>query len=48
MAKHTSFRVGGPAEALFEPENVEQLKAFVTRAFERAFPIGSWAAGRTF
>jgi len=35
MAKHTSFRVGGPAEALFEPENVEQLKAFVTRAFEK-------------
>ena len=25
MAKHTSFRVGGPAEVLFEPESVEQL-----------------------
>lgn len=37
MAKHTSFRVGGPAEALFEPESVEQLTAFVTWAFDKGF-----------
>jgi UDP-N-acetylmuramate dehydrogenase len=37
MAKHTTFRVGGPAEALFEPESVEQLTAFVTWALEKGF-----------
>ena len=45
MVKHTAFRVGGPAEALFEPESIEQLTAFVTWAFEKGFVYRVIGAG---
>ena len=35
MSKHTSLRVGGPAEALVTPENVEDLKTLVKWSWDR-------------
>src|SRR5207248_10414709 len=35
LARHTSFRIGGPAELLVVPETVEEL-AFVVRAVARS------------
>ena len=35
MAKHTSFRVGGCADAFVEPENIEEMYRFVKRADEK-------------
>lgn len=38
MSKHTSLRVGGPAEAFAVPQNVETLKWLVTWAWQEAVP----------
>ena len=35
MFRHTSLRVGGPAEALVTPENVEDLKTLVKWSWHR-------------
>jgi len=38
MSRHTSLRVGGPAEAFAVPENIETLKALITRAWQKSVP----------
>ncbi len=38
MSKHTSLRVGGPAEAFVAPENIEALKALVTWSWQKKIP----------
>jgi len=38
MSKHTSLRVGGPAEAFVDPENIEALKALVTWSWQKKIP----------
>ena len=38
MSKHTSLRVGGPAEAFVAPENIEALKALVTWLWHKKIP----------
>jgi UDP-N-acetylmuramate dehydrogenase len=38
MSKHTSLRVGGPAQALVAPENIEALKALVTWSWHKKIP----------
>lgn len=38
MSKYTSFRVGGPAEALVEPQSVAQLAALIRWAAEGKVP----------
>lgn len=38
MAKHTSFRVGGPADAFITPENQDKLALLVTWAEEQTIP----------
>lgn len=38
MSKHTSLRVGGPAEAFVAPENIEALKTFVTWSWQKKIP----------
>ncbi len=35
MSRHTSLRVGGPAEAFATPENVEDLEALVKWSWDR-------------
>jgi UDP-N-acetylmuramate dehydrogenase len=38
MSRHTSLRVGGPAEAFVIPENVEDLEALVRWSWDRGLP----------
>lgn len=38
MAKHTTFRVGGPADYYLIPQNAEQVKAVVTLCKEKEIP----------
>jgi len=38
MSKHTSLRVGGPAQAFVAPENIEALKDLVTWSWQRKIP----------
>jgi UDP-N-acetylmuramate dehydrogenase len=38
MSKHTSLRVGGPAQAFVVPENIEALKAFVKWLWHKKIP----------
>jgi UDP-N-acetylmuramate dehydrogenase len=38
MSKHTSLRVGGPAQALVAPENIEALKALVKWLWYKKVP----------
>jgi hypothetical protein len=38
MAKHTTFRIGGPADALVLPENVDQLRSVLRLCREEGFP----------
>ncbi len=45
MSRHTSFRVGGPAEALVEPESVEQLAVFIRWAREKKVPYRIMGGG---
>ena len=39
MAKHTSFRIGGPADALAQPADEAELAALLQRAAEYAVPV---------
>ena len=39
MAKHTSFRIGGPADVLAQPANEAELAALLKRAREHAVPV---------
>ena len=39
MAKHTSFRIGGPADALAQPADEAELAALLQRAAEHAVPV---------
>ena len=39
MAKHTSFRIGGPADVLAQPANEAELAALLKRAGEHAVPV---------
>jgi UDP-N-acetylmuramate dehydrogenase len=38
MAKHTSWRVGGPADIFFKPENIDDLAAFL-RTLDRSVAV---------
>ncbi|MEM1262329.1 MAG: UDP-N-acetylmuramate dehydrogenase [Pseudomonadota bacterium] len=38
MARHTSWRVGGPADVYFRPENIADLRRFL-QAIERGTPL---------
>ena len=47
LAKHTYFKIGGPAQLFFEAKSVEDLKLALTTAFEHQIPyavIGAFAA----
>ena len=39
MAKHTSFRIGGPADVLAQPADEAELAALLKRAGEHAVPV---------
>lgn len=39
MSKHTSFRIGGPADLLAMPKDEAELAALLTRAGEQAVPV---------
>ena len=39
MAKHTSFRIGGPAAVLAQPADEAELAALLKRAAEHAVPV---------
>jgi len=39
MSAHTSLRVGGPAEALITPENMEELKTLIRWSREKKLPF---------
>ncbi|MFA4843342.1 MAG: UDP-N-acetylmuramate dehydrogenase [Candidatus Margulisiibacteriota bacterium] len=45
LKKHTSFRVGGPADYFCVPENAEQLRAALHFARERRLPVAVMGAG---
>lgn len=45
MSKHTSLRVGGPAEAYVIPENVKALEMLVSRSTEQQIPYMVVGAG---
>lgn len=38
MSKHTSLRVGGPAEAFVVPENIEDLKSLIKWSWQKKLP----------
>lgn len=39
MAQHTSFRIGGPADALAQPASEAELSALLARAAEHGVPV---------
>ncbi|MDP3790181.1 MAG: UDP-N-acetylmuramate dehydrogenase [Candidatus Omnitrophota bacterium] len=39
MAKHTSFRVGGPAEVWAEPDDIDGIQACISLAKDRNIPV---------
>ena len=39
LARHTSFKIGGPADALIDPESKEQLKMIIQWAREKIIPF---------
>ena len=39
MSKHTSFRIGGPADFYAEPQNIEELQALLKAAQENKLPV---------
>lgn len=45
MARHTSFRIGGPADALVEPENEAQLKEVLQWALHTRTPYFVFGGG---
>lgn len=47
MSRHTTFRVGGPAEVLAQPE-CEQISAVVGGVYPTGYPIRSSEMGAIF
>jgi UDP-N-acetylmuramate dehydrogenase len=45
LARHTSFRIGGPADAFARPRNSEELAALLKRAREASIPAFIIGAG---
>jgi UDP-N-acetylmuramate dehydrogenase len=45
MARHTTLRIGGPADAWFEPENEAQLARVLNEAAQRKIPTCTVGAG---
>ncbi|MFH1387254.1 MAG: UDP-N-acetylmuramate dehydrogenase [bacterium] len=45
LKKHTSFRIGGPADYFCTPKNIDDLKAAILFAKEKALPIALIGAG---
>lgn len=45
LKKHTSFRIGGPADYFCVPSNVEELKEALTFAWEHRLPVAVIGAG---
>ena len=39
LARHTSFRIGGPADVLAEPETLDELQALMTLCHEESVPV---------
>lgn len=39
MKKHTSFRIGGPADLLAQPQNEEELRSLLQKAAAAAVPV---------
>lgn len=39
MKNHTSFRIGGPADILVEPDDLESLKNVLRFAHDRSIPL---------
>ena len=39
MSKHTSFKIGGPADIFVKPKNVDELKFIIEIAKENNIPI---------
>ena len=39
MRPHTSFRIGGPADAYVEPTDVESLRLLMARAYDAKIPV---------
>lgn len=39
MSKHTSFHIGGPADALAQPQNVAELQVLLKKAEELSIPV---------
>ncbi|MHC4624779.1 MAG: FAD-binding protein, partial [Planctomycetota bacterium] len=39
LAKHTWYRLGGPADYFIRPENIDQLKEVVSRCNENSIPV---------
>ena len=39
MCKHTSFKIGGPADIFIKPKNIEELKYIIETANENNIPI---------
>ncbi len=39
MSKHTSFKIGGPADIFVKPKNIEELKYIIEIAKQKNIPI---------
>ena len=39
MSKHTSFKIGGPADIFVKPKNIEELKYIIEVAKQKNIPI---------
>jgi UDP-N-acetylmuramate dehydrogenase len=45
MSKHTSFRIGGPADAFVRPESIDELEAITGLARENSVPCFALGSG---
>lgn len=39
MSKHTSFKIGGPADIFVKPKNIDELKFIISLAKENNIPL---------
>ena len=39
MSKHTSFKIGGPADIFVKPKNIDELKCILKVANENNIPV---------
>lgn len=39
MSKHTSFKIGGPADIFAKPKNIDELKFIISLAKENNIPL---------